>query len=96
MKFTFAKTVVVRNMDDGSVMLLDRGQIYRVHGVAAAVVVRLRKGETIESISEDVGRKYKVQAGRVRTDAQKLVNKLVEFGLIQKATKKSSSARSMT
>ena len=71
--------------DEGIFVLQEAGEVLVVNQVAALIVERLRDGASLEDAVQPITERYEVDPERARTDAQALLEALIEAGAVSRA-----------
>ena len=71
------------NQDGGVVLDVAQGQMFRLNGVAALIVTRLREGRTELEIAQEIARQYHVNEDTAATDLGEFLKSLEEHKLVR-------------
>lgn len=84
--YTLSTAALVREMDDGAVILdLDRGTYFGLDPVGTRIWQLLGQGNCLDEIASRILDEYEVDRKTVEQDLEKLVADLEERGLVRKA-----------
>jgi hypothetical protein len=72
------------SQDGGIVLDIDRGQMFRLNGVAALIVARLRQGCMELEILQEIARQYHVSEETATADLGEFLKSLEEHKLVRK------------
>lgn len=79
MKVKLAKSLIIKSLPDQSAIIIKNGEIFQIDGIAAMVLLGLRKQQNLDIVCSSISKKMKLNPEQLKDDARQLVGKFVKL-----------------